>query len=70
MVANVALLSTGCLLRVACEIPAYEFHMALAWDLLPVSALLELTAVTIFALNLSATILPPQALRVLLQRAA
>jgi hypothetical protein len=49
------LLNVGCLLRVGCEIPAYESNVAAAWTVLPFSAILELTAVGIFAINLLAT---------------
>jgi hypothetical protein len=60
MFASLAVLNLGCLLRVASEIPAYEANLQIAWSILPVSALTELTAVTLFALNLILTlILPP-----------
>lgn len=60
MWASLAILNLGCLLRVASEVPAYEANLPLAWGILPVSAVLELTAVTIFALNLGITlVLPP-----------
>lgn len=55
------LLNIGCLLRVACKIPAYERNLALAWQLLPVSAIIELTAVTLFVMSLLATFLRPAA---------
>src|SRR5579884_2802645 len=59
MLASLALLNAGCALRVAAEIPAYEGFAgaALAWRVLPVSAVMELTAVTIFAANLLLTLL-------------
>ncbi len=60
MLASLAVLNTGCLLRVAAEIPAYEWDTLAAWKLLPVSAVTELTAVTLFAVNLLVTLwLPP-----------
>ena len=60
MFASLALLNAGCLLRVASEIPAYEANLHSAWTTLPISALTELTAVTLFALNLGVTlVLPP-----------
>jgi hypothetical protein len=60
MWASLAVLNLGCLLRVASEIPAYEANLRTAWRILPVSAVTELTAVTLFALNLGITlILPP-----------
>jgi len=52
-------LNAGCLLRVASEIPAYEANLRVAWALLPVSAITELTAVTLFSLNLAITLLLP-----------
>jgi uncharacterized protein involved in response to NO len=59
MFAMLALLMTGCTLRVVSEILAYQEYAAWAWNVLPVSALLELTAVTLFALNLFVTFLRP-----------
>jgi hypothetical protein len=56
MFASLALLNLGCLLRVASEIPAYEGFAQAAWRLLPVSAILELIAVSIFAANLAFTL--------------
>jgi uncharacterized protein involved in response to NO len=43
------LLTTGCTLRVTSEILAYQDYAAWAWNALPVSALIELKAVTPFA---------------------
>ena len=51
------LLNIGCLLRVCSEIPAYEGYAHFAWHVLPCSAVIELTAVTIFALNLALTLI-------------
>jgi uncharacterized protein involved in response to NO len=60
MFASLAFLNFGCLLRVASEIPAYEANLHAAWTTLPISAFTELTAVTLFALNLGVTlVLPP-----------
>ncbi len=60
MFASMGLLNFGCLLRVASQIPAYEANVQAAWTILPVSAVTELTAVSLFALNLGVTlILPP-----------
>ena len=59
MFASLAVLNFGCLLRVASEIPAYEANLPAAWKILPVSAVTELTAVTLFALNLSITLMLP-----------
>ncbi|MGH9620209.1 MAG: NnrS family protein, partial [Bryobacteraceae bacterium] len=61
MFAALALLNLGCVLRVCCEIQAYEHNVALAWQLLPVSAYLEFTAVGLFVLNLALTFLRPPA---------
>jgi hypothetical protein len=55
------LLTIGCALRVSCEIPAYELNWPLAWRLLPVSAIAELTAVALFAINLLVTFTRPPA---------
>lgn len=56
-----ALLNLGCLLRVLCEIPAYELNQGFAWTILPVSAIAELTAVSLFVINLLATLARPPA---------
>lgn len=53
---SLALLNLGCLLRVSMEPLAYERDWQIAWRLLPVSAVIELTAVTLFALNLVGTL--------------
>jgi hypothetical protein len=68
MFASLAVLNLGCLLRVASEIPAYEFNLRAAWTILPVSAMTELTEVTLFAVNLTITlVLPPPTPAVLTQ---
>jgi hypothetical protein len=59
MFASLAVLNIGCLLRVASEVPAYEGNLQIAWKLLPVSAVTELTAVTLFAINLGITLMLP-----------
>jgi len=59
MFASLAVLNLGCLVRVASEIPAYEGNLQTAWSLLPVSAMAELTAVVLFAVNLGVTLLLP-----------
>jgi len=57
---SLAVLNAGCLLRVASEVPAYEANLRAAWTVLPISAIAELTAVTVFALNMAITlVLPP-----------
>ena len=59
MLVMLVLLMTGCTLRVASEILAYQDYAAWAWNVLPISALIELTAVTLFAVNLTVTFLRP-----------
>jgi uncharacterized protein involved in response to NO len=59
MWASLAILNLGCLLRVSSEVPAYEANLRAAWQVLPVSAVTELTAVTLFAINLGITLLLP-----------
>ena len=59
MLVMLVLLMTGCTLRVTSEILAYQNYAAWAWNVLPVSALIELTAVTLFAVNLILTFLLP-----------
>src|SRR6185312_14566169 len=49
MLAALALLALGCTLRVSCEALAYQGFAAWAWALLPVSAVIELSAVLAFA---------------------
>ncbi|HEV3483627.1 MAG TPA: NnrS family protein [Candidatus Acidoferrales bacterium] len=55
MFASLALLTIGCALRVSCEILAYQGYASWAWDLLPVSAILELAGITAFAMNVFGT---------------
>ena len=55
MLAALALLSLGCALRVSSEILAYENFLDSAWSWLPVSAVTEMIAVTLFASNLILT---------------
>ncbi len=61
MFASLLTLNIGCVIRAASEIAAYESNRAAAWTALPVSAVLEMIAVSLFALNLFLTILsrPP-----------
>jgi hypothetical protein len=59
MLVMLVLLMTGCTLRVSSEILAYQDYANWAWDVLPVSALIELTAVALFAINLIATFARP-----------
>lgn len=55
MFAGLLLLVTGCTLRVSCEVLAYQGYANWAWAVLPVSAILELSGVTAFAMNLFGT---------------
>lgn len=55
MFSGLLLLMTGCLLRVSSEIAAYQYGTGWAWSVLPLSAILELAAVALFALNMMAT---------------
>jgi uncharacterized protein involved in response to NO len=60
MFASLALLAGGCLLRVASEVLAYQHFAGAAWRWLPVSAVLEMTAVSAFAVNLWVTFARPR----------
>ncbi|HEX8927056.1 MAG TPA: NnrS family protein [Terriglobales bacterium] len=64
MGAALLVLTIGCLLRVSSEVLAYQEIVHWAWKWLPISAVCELTAVTLFAINMSATFLskPPSRL--------
>jgi hypothetical protein len=61
MLASLAALTLGCALRVSAEVPAYEGNSQIAWHVLPCSAIIELLAVTLFAVNLLATFARPPA---------
>lgn len=67
MFAGLALLTLGCSLRVSCEILAYQNYANWAWSVLPASAIIELLAISAFAMNLAATFIleggHPQRLR-------
>lgn len=52
---GLALLSARCALRVVAQILSYQGMAASAWAWLPVSAITEMTAVTLFAANLLIT---------------
>ncbi len=58
---SIVLLFTGCFLRVLSEPLAYQNLWAPAWKILPISAVIELTAVTLFAVNLGMTLAQPPA---------
>ena len=55
MFAGLALLTLGCTLRVSSEVLAYQEYAGWAWSVLPVSALLELAGITMFAMNIFGT---------------
>jgi hypothetical protein len=55
MFAASLLLTIGCVLRVSCEVLAYQGYANWPWKVLPFSALIELTALTVFAVNLLGT---------------
>jgi hypothetical protein len=61
MFTSLALLNTGCVLRVISEIGAYEGYAPSLWPILPVSAVIEMAAVTVFAANLLLTFKQPAA---------
>jgi len=63
MFLSLLLLAIGCTLRVSSEIIAYQGFGAWAWSWLPVSAITEMTAVTVFAVNMLLTFksCPPSA---------
>jgi uncharacterized protein involved in response to NO len=48
-----SLLAFGCFLRVSCEVLAYQGYAWWAWKVLPISAVMELLAVSVFAANIS-----------------
>ncbi len=55
MFMSLVLLQTGCTLRVLSEPLAYEGFLATAWKTLPVSGMLELGGVLLFATNIALT---------------
>jgi hypothetical protein len=55
MLGSLVLLQFGCTLRVTSEPLAYEGIASVAWKILPVSGMLELSAVLLFAVNLALT---------------
>ncbi len=57
MLLSLLCLQTGCLLRVSSEPLAYEGLVSFAWNVLPVSGMLELGGVLLFASNLVLTFL-------------
>ena len=59
MLVMLVLLMIGCTLRVTSEIFAYQDYAKWAWNILPISALIELAAVALFAVNLIVTFARP-----------
>jgi hypothetical protein len=57
MLLSLLFLVAGCTLRVTSEPLAYEGFSQFAWKVLPISGVLELTAVTLFAVNIALTFL-------------
>jgi uncharacterized protein involved in response to NO len=57
MFLSLLLLTVGCSARVSCEVLAYQGYAAWAWQALPWSAVLELTGLTTFAVNILGTFL-------------
>ena len=55
MLASLLLLQIGCTLRVSSEPLAYEGILSYAWKVLPISGMLELSGVLVFAANLILT---------------
>ena len=55
MFVGLFLLAAGCTLRVSSEVLAYQGYVGWAWHVLPVSALVELTALSVFTLNMLCT---------------
>jgi hypothetical protein len=49
------LFTFGCAARVSCEVLAYQGYAQWAWRVLPWSAVLELTALTTFGVNMIGT---------------
>ncbi len=60
MFGGLLLLTGGCLVRVAAEVLAYQGLVASAWSWLPASAICEMSAVTLFAVNLLVTFARPR----------
>jgi hypothetical protein len=57
MLLSLLLLQIGCTLRVLSEPLAYEGIQAFAWKTLPISGVLELSGVVVFATNMALTLI-------------
>ncbi|MGC2801905.1 MAG: hypothetical protein WCA41_08720 [Candidatus Acidiferrum sp.] len=55
MFVALAFVTVGCTLRVSCEVLAYQGYASWAWSVLPISALCELTGLTVYAINILGT---------------
>jgi uncharacterized protein involved in response to NO len=55
MFVGLLLLTVGCSLRVSCEVLAYQGYASWAWPVLLLSALVELTALSVFTTNILGT---------------
>jgi hypothetical protein len=62
-------INVGCLMRVSSQILAYEGISGIAWSLLPLSAIIEMIAVFLFALNMMMTLRTGSPLEAALQGA-
>lgn len=60
MFLSLCCLTIGCALRVSAEVLSYQNFAASAWTWLPISAITEMTAVTLFAANLLVTFIKPR----------
>ena len=67
MAVALILLNAGCAIRVVSQILAYEQISALAWKTLPLSAVIEMTAVVLFATNMLMTLTTGSPLEVYLE---
>ncbi|MDE3201022.1 MAG: hypothetical protein KGN79_08875 [Acidobacteriota bacterium] len=61
MLLSLLLLQIGCTLRVLSEPLAYEGIQAFAWKTLPISGVLELSGVVVFAINMALTLITGRA---------
>ncbi|MDE3149387.1 MAG: hypothetical protein KGL37_07950 [Acidobacteriota bacterium] len=57
MLLSLLLLQTGCTLRVFSEPLAYEGILHFAWKILPISGVIELSAVLVFGVNMALTVI-------------
>jgi uncharacterized protein involved in response to NO len=67
MAAVLVLVNLGCTLRVTSQILAYEGISAMAWRVLPLSAVIEMTAVILFAVNMLMTLTTGSSVETLLE---